>query len=183
MSIQNSYYKKKITIARCDRNGNILGEIERWEAHEKGILHRAFTVALFYKEKLIVQHRKHPVFDGVFDVTSSSHQVYSKGVLQDTIEATYLTLEREWDIKKSDLIKLPKDLGTIYYKARDTHSIYTEHEVCNVVVATVKKLPEIVEEVSYGYSLASKKELSDRTSRLYNNLAPWVKAMLEKNLL
>jgi hypothetical protein len=55
----SEYYKKRITIATCDKLGNITGEIERWEAHEKGILHRAFTVALLYKNKIIIQHQKH----------------------------------------------------------------------------------------------------------------------------
>lgn len=178
-----NYYKKKIMIARCDRKGKILGEIERWEAHEKAILHRAFTVALFYKGKLIVQHRKHPVFDGVFDVTSSSHQVYEKGKLQDTIEAVYATLKREWEIEKDDLLIQPKDLGWVYYKANDTYSIYSEHEVCNIVVATVKKLPQIVEEVSYGYSVISKEELSNPHSRIYKNLAPWAKVVIKEKLL
>ena len=177
------YYKKKIMIAKCDRNGTILGEIERWEAHRKEILHRAFTVALFYKGKLIVQHRKHPVFDGVFDVTSSSHQIYEGKTLQDTIEATYLCLKREWNIEKKDLLKLPKDMGTVYYKAKDKYSIYSEHEVCNVIIAFIKRLPEIVEEVSYGYSLATKEEISDTSSRLYQNLAPWVKTMIKEKLL
>ena len=177
------YYKKKIMIARCDRNGKILGAIERWEAHEKAILHRAFSVVLTYNNKLIVQHRKHPVFNGVFDITSSSHQVYDSKILQDTIEAAYICLEREWNIGKKDLLKQPKDTGTVYYKAKDKYSIYSEHEVCNVVVATVKKLPQIVEEVSYGYSLVTRDELSDTTTRLYQNLAPWVKAMIKEGKL
>ncbi len=178
-----NYYDKKIIIARCDKKGNILGEIERWEAHEKGVLHRAFTVAVFYKGNLIVQHRKHPVFDGVLDVTSSSHQAYKKGELQDTIEATYLTLKREWNLDRNDLVKQPKDLGWIYYKAKDSFSIYTEHEICNVVVCTVKKLPIAVSEVAYGYSVISKKELGNTSSRLYSQLAPWVKVMISKDLL
>lgn len=177
------YYKKKIMIAACDKKGNILGEIERWEAHEKGILHRAFTVALIYRDKLIIQHRKHPVFDGVFDVTSSSHQLYSNGRLQDTIEATYQCLKREWGITKDDLLKQPKDFGTVYYKAKDKYSIYTEHEVCSIVIATIKKLPQIVEEVSYGYSLATREELINPNARLSQNLAPWVKVMIKKGLL
>ena len=45
----NSYYKQKQMIARVDRQGNILGQIEKWEAHRKGILHKAFTVAIIYK--------------------------------------------------------------------------------------------------------------------------------------
>jgi isopentenyl-diphosphate delta-isomerase len=174
------YYQQKITIAKCDKNGNILGPIERWEAHEKGILHRAFTVAVFFEGKLLIQHRKHPVFDGVYDATSSSHQIFEKNKLQDTIEATFLCLKREWGIEKKDLAKLPKDLGIIYYKAKDKYSIYTEHEVCNVVVCEIKKLPKVNFEVSYGYSLASKNEISNQNSRLYKNLAPWVKMMIKE---
>ena len=179
----NSYYKKKIIIAHCDRKGQILGPIERWEAHEKAILHRAFTVALFYKNQLVLQHRKHPVFDGVMDVTSSSHQVFSNGTLQDTIEATYDCLMREWGLDKNDLLEKPKDLGTIYYRAKDKFSIYTEHEVCNIVVATIKRPPKFNENVSYGFSFASKKELLDKNSRLFSTLAPWVQVMLKKKLV
>lgn len=172
------YYKKKIIIARCDRKGNILGPIERWEAHEKAILHRAFSVVIFYKGKYLVQHRKHPVFDGVLDVSSSSHQVYSNGQLQDTIEAVYECLEREWNLTKKDLSKQPEDMGTVYYKARDKFSIYSEHEVCNVVVCETKKLPPLVEDVSYGYSLFTKKDLSN--ARFAPLLAPWVQAMIKQ---
>lgn len=178
----NSYYKQKITIARCDRKGNILGPIERWEAHKRGILHRAFTVALFYEGKFIIQHRKHPVFDGVFDVTSSSHQIFEKNKLQDTIEASLACLKREWGLKKEEVIRL-QNLGTVYYKAQDKYSIYTEHEICNIVTCEVKKLPKVNFDVSYGYSLATKKDLSNTNSRLYNNLAPWVKVMIKQKLL
>lgn len=175
------YYRKKIIIAACDKKGNILGPVERWEAHEKAILHRAFSVVIFYKGKYIIQHRKHPVFDGVLDVSSSSHQTYSDGRLQDTVEAVYQCLEREWKLTKKDLIKQPKDMGTVYYKAKDKLSIYYEHEVCNVVVCTTKKLPPIVEEISYGYSLFDKKDLSN--PRFAALLAPWVKAMIKARLL
>lgn len=177
-----SYYKQKIIIAKCDKKGNILGPIERWEAHEKAILHRAFTVAVYYKDKLLVQHRRHPVFDGTFDVTSSSHQVYKKGSLQDTIEASLACLKREWKIAKKDVFEM-RDLGTIYYKAKDKFSIYTEHEVCNIVVCSVKKLPKPNYEVSYGYSLLSKQELNKNRGIIYENLAPWVKVMLKEKML
>lgn len=177
-----NYYGKKIIIAKCNKKGEVLGSIERWEAHKKAILHRAFTVAIFYKGKLIVQHRKHPVFDGTFDVTSSSHQIYENGKLQDTIEAVIDCLKREWGLLRKDVIGL-KDLGTIYYKAKDKFSIYTEHEICNIVVCKVNKLPKPNLDVCYGYCLMSKKELQN--PKLHSNyiLAPWVKVMIKKKLL
>lgn len=179
----NSYLKQKQVIATCDKKGNITGEIEKWEAHKKGILHRAFTVAIIYKGKILVQHRKHIAFDGVLDVTISSHQLMIKGKLEDTIESTLNTLEREWNISKRDLVKPIKNTGWVYYKAKDTFSEFTEHEVCDLLFAEIKTLKEPNFEFAYGYSLVSKEELLRKDSRLYKNLAPWVKVMIEKNLL
>lgn len=178
-----NYYQQKIMIATCDRYGNITGEIERWEAHKKGILHRAFTLTLIYKDSYLLQHRKHPVFDGVFDVTSSSHQIMKNGKLEDTLIAAKRTLFREWKIKKSDILGQMKVAGAIYYKAKDTNSIYTEHEVCDIVEVHVKKIPEPNYEVAYGFSLVTKNELTNKKSRTYSLLAPWVKVAIDKNLL
>ncbi len=179
-----TYYSKKITIARCDKKGNILGPVERWEAHEKAILHRAFSVVLKYKNLYLVQHRKHPVFDGVLDVTCSSHQIYDKETktLQDTIKATITTLLREWKMQESDIVGKPKIAGNVYYKAKDKYSIYTEHEVDDVVEIIVKKIPEPNLEFSYGASLMTREEIIN-TKRTQLILAPWVKAMFRKNLI
>lgn len=179
----NKYYKKKQIIAMVDKKGNIIGKIEKWEAHRKGILHKALTVALLYKGNYIIQHRKHPAFNGVLDISSSSHQLFIKNKLQSTLEATYLTLEREWNISKKDLLKQPKNLGAVYYKAKDKKSIYTEHEVCEILIAEVNKLPVPNFDFAYGYSLIKKEELSDKNSRIYENLAPWVKKTIEEKLI
>ncbi len=178
----NNYYKEKQIIARVDKKGRVVGKIDKWEAHRKGILHKALTITLIYKGYFIVQHRKHVAFDGVLDITSSSHQHFIKGNLQTTIEATYQTLKREWNITKKDLLKQPKNLGSVYYKAKDDKSIYTEHEVCEILIATVKKLPTPNLDFAYGYSLMKKGELMNKKSRAYENFAPWVKKTIEENL-
>ena len=171
-------------IAMCDKRGNILGPIERWEAHEKGILHRAFSVVLKYKQFYIIQHRKHPVFDGALDITSSSHQIFDvkTNMLQDTIEASISTLLREWKISKEDFIGKPKITGSVYYKAKDKYSIYTEHEIDDVVEIKVKCIPEPNLEYAYGASLMTREDLI-KNKRANSILAPWVIAMLKKDLL
>jgi isopentenyldiphosphate isomerase len=169
----NSYYKKKQIIAQCDQDGNIIGPIEKWEAHKKGILHRAFTVALMFEDKWVIQHRKHLAFDGVFDITSSSHQLYENGHLQDTVEAIYDCIEREWELTRTDVQKLSDD-GFVYYKAKDPHSEFTEHEVCDIFTAHVAKFPRPKFEFAYGVSLVNSDVLKNKTSRIYQNLAPWV---------
>lgn len=179
----NNYYKQKQIIARVDKKGNIIGQIEKWEAHKKGILHKALTVALIYKNYYIIQHRKHVAFDGVFDITSSSHQLYINGKLQTTLEATYQCLEREWGITKKDLLYVPKNLGAVYYKAKDKKSIFTEHEVCEILVSKVKKLPTPNFDFAYGISLVKKEELLNKKSRVYENLAPWVIETINQKML
>lgn len=177
------YYTKEQIIATVDRKGNIIGKIEKWEAHRKGILHRGITVAIFFEDYFIMQHRKHPAFDGVFDITSSSHQLFINGQLQSAIDATYDTLEREWNISRNDLISKPENLGFVYYKAKDPKSEFTEHEIDDVLTVRVKKIPTPNFDFAYGFSLVKRDEILNKKSRIYNNLAPWVKIMIKDNLL
>lgn len=170
-------------IARVDSKGTIIGKIEKWEAHRIGILHRGLTVAVFFKDYLIMQHRKHPAFDGTFDITSSSHPLFINGELQDTIDATHEALKRELNIAKSDLISKPENLGFVYYKAKDPKSEFTEHEIDDVLIVKVKKVPTPNYDFAYGLSLIKRNEVLNKNSRIYNNLAPWVKVMIAKNML
>lgn len=179
----NNYYKQKQFIAQVDINGNIIGKVEKWEAHKKGILHKALSVTLTYNGQYILQHRKHPAFDGVLDLTSSSHQIYKNNKLQSTSDATYECLEREWGLKKNDLIDDIKEEGKIYYKTKDPRSIYTEHEICEMLTAKLKKLPTPIDEFAYGFSIVNKEKLTDKNSLIYKNLAPWSKVAIKKGLI
>lgn len=177
----NNYYRQKQIIARIDKKGKVIGQIDKWEAHRKGMLHKALTIALVYENQLVIQHRKHPAFDGILDITSSSHQIFRNGKLQSTLEAAYETLEREWNIQYKDLVNNPKFVGTVYYKSKDNNSEFTEHELCNILVGQVSKLPRPNFDFAYGFSLATKKEVLNKKGRIYKNLAPWViKAIKEK---
>lgn len=179
----NNYYKQKQMIAKVDRKGNIIGKVEKWEAHKKGILHLGFTVILIYKGYYVIQHRKHPAFDGVFDLTFSSHQIFTKNGLQKTLESVLDALKRECHIDGKDLVSKPKNLGSLYYKAKDPKSEFTEHEIDEILIIKIKHLPSPNLNFAYGYSLVKKGELINKRGRIYQNLAPWVKVMLEKNML
>ncbi|MBI2032105.1 MAG: hypothetical protein HYV38_03545 [Candidatus Levybacteria bacterium] len=176
----NAYYKNKQMIAKVDKRGNVIGKIEKWEAHKKGILHKALTVALIYKDYYIIQHRKHVAFDGVFDITSSSHQLYINDKSQTTLEATYQCLKREWGIQKKDLVGEIVNEGAVYYKAKDKKSEFTEHEVCDILIAKVKKIPTPNYDFAYGLSLVTKEEMLNKKGRIYESLAPWIKVMIDK---
>lgn len=174
------YYKQKLFIPQIDQEEKIIGKIERWEAHEKGILHMAFDVAVFYEGKIICQHRKHPLYNGVIDFTATSHPYYQDDTLQDMVEGVYSTLKREWNIDRNELVYPPKHIGKIYYKSSDGKFI--EHEVCHFYVSEIQSLPKVNFEYAYGYSLMTVEELKSKLP-LSKALAPWIQEALNKNLL
>jgi len=155
------YYQKKLFLAEVDKNDNIIKKVERWQAHKEGILHRGFTLIMTYQNSLIVQHRKHPIFDGYFDLTFSSHPVYNNEKLQTDFEAIDTALEREWNIDKKGLAAEPKFLGKFYYKAKDPNSIFTEHEIDYIYQAELKNIPNPNHDYAYGFELVNKLKIED----------------------
>ena len=176
------YLTKPIYIAHVDENDSVIGQVERWKAHEEGILHRAFTVAALFDGKIICQHRKHPVFDAVFDLTSSSHPKYINDQLQTNEVAIIETLEREWNIKP-DSIKNLTNKGSVIYKTKDQYSKYIEHEFCYLYTCEVNTLPQVGWDVAYGFSLQKVEDLKKTDTRFYSYLASWVQEFLQKGLL
>ena len=172
----STYYDKTIYIPRVDESGKILGEVERWEAHKKGILHKAFSVALFFNTQIVLQVRKHPVFDGIIDVTASSHPEMRDGKMEDEKEAVIRCLNREWHVDGEDILGL-KDAGSVYYRAKDPKSDYIEHEYCTFYTGKIEQIifPDPV--FAYGYSLVEINYLKKNTQSF--NLAPWVMKALK----
>jgi len=163
------YYQKTIYIPKVDKNDTILGKIERWEAHKNGILHRGFTAVLRYQDKIIVQHRKHPVFDGFYDVSFSSHQTYDGDRLLSPTEVIVSTLKREW-IWKTEFNVTPEFIGKFYYREKDPKSEYFEHEINHMYQIDINEIPEFNPEFAYGMEAVDKSMLKAKNG-LY---APWV---------
>jgi isopentenyl-diphosphate delta-isomerase len=176
-----NYYKQKQFIARVDRMGDIIGKIEKWEAHEKGVLHKGLSIALIYKGRYILQHRKHPAFDGVYDLTTSSHPLFVNNKLETSEDSSLKALKREWE--SMNLEGKIKNLGAVYYKTKDPKSIYIEHEVCDILTLRVNEIPQPNYNFAYGFSLVTKEELLNKKSRVWELLSPWTKAAIEEGLL
>lgn len=164
------YYQEVQYIPLCNTDGTITGQGERWDVHKKGILHRGFTVVLSLKTCFVLQRRRHPVFDDVVDLTSSSHPLMIQGQMEDEREAVARCLSREWhlDIKDTSMIK---KRGAIVYKAHDNAG-YTEHEFCTFYDVKIDTLNPPDFAYAYGYEVVEKDYFSNHHDRF--NLAPWV---------
>lgn len=177
------YYKQTQYLAQVDKDNNVTGKIEKWDAHRKGILHRAFTIALFYKGNVLVQHRKHPAFDGYFDLTLSSHPIFKNEEIQTDLEAVYDTLHRELNITKEDLVSEPTIKGSVFYQAEDKQGGFMEQEFCFLFSAELKTMPAANYDYAYGYILVPLEDIKSGKNHVKKALAPWVDAFFEKNLL
>lgn len=173
------YYQKIQYIARVDQNDKILMPVEKWETHKKGILHRGFTVILTYQNKIILQKRKHPVFDSVYDTSFSSHQLFISNALQDDITAVEEALQREWIIEKGTIVGKPKFLYSFYYKAKDPKSEYIEHEIDHLYSLELLQLPKPVLDYAYESICVSLSDLKQKNSKIFLSLAPWSKTIIQ----
>lgn len=175
------YYKEKQFIAEVNEEDEIVGKIEKWEAHKKGILHRGYTAIISYQDQFVLQHRKHPVFDNVFDFSFSSHQLYIKDTLQDGVVAVLDGLQREWGIQAEDIIEDITFVKKVNYKAFDDVSGHYEHEVDHVYSVELNKLPTPVYDFAYGFYTIHKNHIEKvQDPRIYSMLAPWVQKIIEK---
>lgn len=172
------YYKQKQFLAQVDKNNTIVGKVEKWEAHKGGILHRGYTAILTVGDEIILQQRKHPVFDNMYDLSFSSHQIYQENILQDDISAIYEGLFREWLIKKEEVIGLPVFLRTIYYQEKDFKSGYTEYEIDYVYRVQLKHTPSFSPQFAYGFTTIKKSEIKSAIKNLPRPVAPWVREIL-----
>lgn len=179
MRLNDNYYQKTFYLAQVDNNDQILGKIERWEAHKKGILHRGLTAILIFNDQIILQKRRHPVFDSYWDISFSSHPIFINGKIQDSKEAVLMTLKREWitkeEIKKNQIIYLDK----FYYQAKDEKSGLIEHEIDYLFLINLKSIPEFNSQYAYEITMIEKNSLKNK--KVFKDilkgkkLAPWVK--------
>lgn len=177
------YYEDVQFIAAVDEADTVQRKVERWEAHRTHILHRALTAAVFVGDMILLQHRKHPVFDGVFDATISSHQMFTNDHLEDDEGTLVRMLDRELGLKTSDLLKPPRQTGSILYEAQDPQSEYSEHELCHVYTCHVSSVPKINMDVAYGFTLQPLEKLKKKDHLLSPALAPWVHQMFVHRVL
>lgn len=178
----NSYFSQTQFVAQVDEQDQIVAKVEKWHAHQQGILHRAFTIALYHQGNILLQQRKHPAFDSFFDTSISSHQIYVEDKLQDDLTAIDSCLRRELNLS-IDQISSPIKKGSVLYKAQDSGSSFTEHELCYLYSAKLKDLPQFSYEYAYGYVLIPPQKLLDQSNPIHASLAPWVKEFITQNLV
>ena len=160
-------------VILVDENDNELGLMEKLKAHEKGVLHRAFSVFLLNKSnELLLQKRALSKYHspGLWTNTCCSHPRDNETI----IEAANRRLGEEMGISSS-----MKPLLSFIYKAEFDNGL-TEHELDHVVIGNFNGHPVINEDEVCDWKWENidflKKDLVDKP----NIYTVWFKIIFEK---
>ena len=127
---------KKEKVVLVDRNDNPIGLMSKLEAHEKGVLHRAFSVFILNKKgQLMLQRRALDKYHspGLWTNTCCSHPRESEG----NIEAGVRRLKEEMGFTTP-----LKSMFSFIYKSKFDNGL-TEHEFDHVLLGYYDKQPLI----------------------------------------
>jgi len=158
-------------ILACDDDGNFLEYIPKEVGHTgKGKRHIAIAVLLYNnKGEVLLQKRKHKIFDDIWDVTGATHPLHKKdGTDETTEEATWRCLEVEYGIKK----QIPlKNYGFFNYYAE--YCKLCENEHCAMLVGEYNDEFNLNSKVGYGYKWIDKEEFLKEIGEPPQNYSPW----------
>lgn len=168
---ENSPSSKEQTILACDDKGKFLEYIPKKVGHTgEGKRHLAITVLLYNsKGQVLLQKRKHQVFDNIWDITGATHPLHREDGTDESLEeATWRCLQREYGIKE----RIPlKNLGFFDYFAKVGELCENEH--CAILVGEYNGPLRLNPEVGYEYKWMDKEEFLKDIEQNPKDYSPW----------
>ena len=165
---------KQENVILVDSNDRMIGSMEKYEAHEKGLLHRAFSVFLFNEQdELLLQQRALSKYHcgGLWTNSCCSHQR-----LEETnVEAAKRRLMEELGITAMDL----QDTFSFVYKAKFDNGL-TEHEFDYVLFGKFNGTTEINEEEVAATKYMNQQEIQNEIQHSPEQFTPWFKLIYQR---
>src|SRR3989344_1686414 len=163
-------------VILVDKNDKAIGFDEVDTVHTgRGKRHRAFVTTLFdSKGQILIQKRKHKLFDGLWDLTAISHNLRINGKNESYQEASDRALKKEMGI-----LQVPvKKIGAFNYTARD--GVNCENEYCAILVGKYDgEIKPNIKEV-YGTKSVFFDDFIKDITQNPNNYTPWSRLAAEK---
>ncbi|MGO2102383.1 isopentenyl-diphosphate Delta-isomerase [Psychroflexus halocasei] len=165
-------YSKYVILV--DENDQELGLMEKIEAHEKALLHRAFSVFIYNDNgELMLQQRALGKYHtpGLWTNTCCSHQI--KG--ETNIEAGKRRLQEEMGFTTN-----LEETSSFIYKAPFDNGL-TEHEYDYMMVGYYNNTPDVNPEEVNDWKWISLDDLKLDIEKNPNNYTAWFRIIFEKH--
>lgn len=160
-------------ILACDDQGNPTGEYIPKLAGitGDGVKHLAISILLYNnRDQVLLQRRKHRVFDNLWDLTASTDVSHLKDKDETFEEATDRCLKREYYIGL-DQIKEVKKLGGFSYFAKDGKHCENEYDM--ILIGQYDGEVKMNPSVGYEYKWMDKNEFLKDIEKNPQNYTPW----------
>ena len=159
-------------VILVDKNDNQVGLMPKLEAHEKGLLHRAFSIFIFNSRyELLLQKRASSKYHsgGLWTNTCCSHP--REG--EDTLDAANRRLDEEMGIKTS----LRKVYDFIYKAELDNQ--LTEHEFDHVFYGVCDRDPILNKDEAEDFKWVDMETLNNDIMKSEDNYTVWFRIAFE----
>ena len=161
-------------VILVDRNDKQIGLMPKMEAHEKALLHRAFSVFVFNdKNELLLQQRAKEKYHSpeLWTNTCCSHQRDG----ENNIEAGKRRLKEEmgFDCELEEVF-------SFIYKAPFDNGL-TEHELDHVMIGYYSKDPEINPEEVAGYNWMKLEDVKIDMEKHPEKYTEWFKIIFKES--
>ena len=160
-------------VILVDENDQPIGLMGKMEAHEKALLHRAFSVFILNsKNELMLQRRALHKYHspGLWTNTCCSHQREN----ETTLAAGVRRLQEEMGF-----VTPLKEKFSFIYKAAFDNGL-TEHEFDHVLVGTYENSPLINEDEVCAWKWMPLQEVQNDIQDSPDSYTPWFKIIFEK---
>ncbi|MEE9348958.1 MAG: isopentenyl-diphosphate Delta-isomerase [Flavobacteriaceae bacterium] len=167
--------KKEEKVILVNQKNEQIGLMNKMEAHEKAVLHRAFSVFVFNdkKELLLQQRAKHKYHSpNEWTNTCCSHQRNG----ETNLEAGKRRLMEEMGFE-CDL----KDVFSFIYKAPFANGL-TEHELDHVMIGHYNEDPEINKEEVGDFCWMSLEDIENDIKQQSTKYTAWFKIIFKEYL-
>ncbi len=168
-----SLTSKKEFVVLVDANDNDIGTMEKMEAHEKAVLHRAFSIFLFNtKGEMLIHQRAFSKYHtpGLWTNACCSHPRLGETLQQATSRRLREEMGMEAEIHK---------IFHFLYKA-DVGQGLIEHEVDHVFVGATDVLPNINREEVETYAYINLDELRTDIKLHPEKYTAWFKIAFDR---
>lgn len=162
-------------VILVDEQDRVIGQMEKLEAHKKGLLHRAFSVFVFNnKGELLLQQR-------------ALHKYHSPGLWTNTCcshprpNETSIEAARRRCVEEMGIVVTLKEVFSFMYKAEFENGL-TEHEYDHVFVGYYNEDPDINKDEVHAFQWISKASLQKELKINSNSYTAWLKLCADKAL-
>lgn len=168
-------------LLACDDDGRFTGQYVRRDVAHSGDGHRHLAIAVLVANRegqLLLQRRKHEVFDDVWDISGATHPLWlGDGAHESLEDAAHRCLRDEYDVRDAEL----QEIGAFSYFARDPDGVRCEREHCTLFVGQIGGEVTLNPEVGYAYAWVERADLLDDVAAAPDRFSPW--ALLSVELL